>query len=97
VKRARFVAAARREFLSEVRYYDQEQPGLGARFTKAVEEATKRAVVFPLAGAMAAGNTRRVSVEGFPFALIYRPDEAGIVIFAVAHHARSPGYWASRT
>jgi len=48
VKKAKFVAAARREFLAEVIYYNKEQPGLGARFAAAVEEATARAVAFPL-------------------------------------------------
>ena len=47
MKKAKFVAAARREFLAEVIYYNKEQPGLGARFAAAVEEATARAVAFP--------------------------------------------------
>lgn len=50
MKRARFVAAARREFLAEVIYYNKKQPGLGSRFTEAVKEATVRALAFPLAG-----------------------------------------------
>jgi len=48
VKRARFVTEARQEFLAEVAYYNEAQPGLGDRFTKAVEEATVRALTFPL-------------------------------------------------
>ncbi len=39
MRSARFVPAARREFLAEIVYYNQEQPGLGARFTDAVEES----------------------------------------------------------
>ena len=39
MKRARFIAAARLEFLAEVIYHNEAQPGLGARFTAAVEEA----------------------------------------------------------
>ena len=39
MKRARFVAAARREFLVEVVYYNKEETGLGARFAAAVEDA----------------------------------------------------------
>jgi hypothetical protein len=35
LKHARFVAAARREFLAEVIHYNKEQPGLGARFAAA--------------------------------------------------------------
>ena len=92
----RFIAPARREFLSEVAYYNGKEPGLGARFTAAVEEATTRAVAFPLTGSSASRSTRRVFVKNFPFAIVYRPYADGIVIFAVAHHSRRPEYWQSR-
>lgn len=97
MSRARFVAAARQEFLAEVAYYSEAQPGLGLRFTTAVEEAAARAVAFPLAGSPSVSNTRRVILNGFPFSLFYRPEGDGIVIFAVTHHARRPAYWLDRT
>ena len=90
MKRARFIAAARLEFLAEVIYYNEAQPGLGERFTAAVEEAAARAVGFPLSGSPSRANTRRMIVKGFPFSLFYRPEPDEIVIFAVAHHARNP-------
>ena len=96
MKRARFIAPARREFLAEVAYYNVKEPGLGARFAAAVEEATARAVAFPLTGSLASKNTRRVFVKDFPFALVFRPHEDGIVVFALAHHSRRPDYWQSR-
>jgi plasmid stabilization system protein ParE len=96
VKRARFVAAARREFLAEVAHYRSEERRLGARFAEAVEEAVTRALAFPLAGSPAARSTRRVFLKDFPFAIVYRPTEEGVVIFAVAHHQRRPSYWQSR-
>lgn len=96
MKRARFIAPARSEFLSEVAYYDGRESGLGARFTAAVEEAAARAVTFPLAGSSASESTRRVFVNNFPFSLIYRPDAEGVIVFAVAHHSRRPEYWQSR-
>jgi plasmid stabilization system protein ParE len=96
VSRARFIAAARLEFLAEVIYYGEAEAGLGARFAAAVEEAAARALVFPLSGSPYRSNTRRVLVKDFPFSLIYRPEPEGIVIFAVAHHARRPYYWRSR-
>lgn len=96
MKRAHFVAPARREFLAEVAYYNSEESGLGFRFAAAVEEATARAMAFPSAGSPASESTRRVFVRDFPFALVYRPDDDGIVVFALAHHARPPDYWHSR-
>jgi len=97
VKRARFIAAARLEFLAEVIYHNEAQPGLGARFTAAVEEATARAVAFPLSGSPSRSNTRRIVVKRFRFSIFYRPEPDGIVIFAVAHHSRRPFYWQTRT
>jgi plasmid stabilization system protein ParE len=96
VTRARFIAVARREFIAEVACYNDQEPGLGVRFAAAVEEATARALAFPLAGSPASKNTRRVFVKDFPFAVVYRPDELGIVIFALAHHSRRPEYWQLR-
>jgi len=96
VKSARFVAAARREFLAEIDYYNQEQAGLAARFTVAVEEAAARALAFPHAGSPVVGNARRVFLRGFPFSIVYREVASGIVIFAVAHQSRRPDYWTAR-
>ncbi|MDY0042460.1 MAG: hypothetical protein RBS57_19290 [Desulforhabdus sp.] len=50
MKRARFVAAARRELLAEVAYYSEVEPGLRKHFTKAIKEATALALTFPQAG-----------------------------------------------
>lgn len=96
VKPLRFIAEARREFLAEVAYYNELEPGLGARFAKAIEEAAALAVAFPQAGSPFASNTRRVFTKGFPFSIIYRLEQEEIVVFAVAHHAQTPGYWRSR-
>jgi toxin ParE1/3/4 len=73
VNRARFIAAARLEFLAEVIYYSEVEAGLGARFTAAVEEAAARALAFPESGSPFRSNTRRVLVNGFPFSLITDP------------------------
>jgi plasmid stabilization system protein ParE len=69
---------------------------MGARFAAAVEDAAARALAFPLSGSPYRSGTRRVLVKDFPFSLVYRRELEGIVVFAVAHHARRPYYWQSR-
>ena len=96
MRRARFVAPARRELLTEVAYYNNKELGLGSRFLAAVEDATARALVYPLTGKPASESTRRMYLKDFPFAIVYRPDKDGIVVFALAHHARRPEYWRDR-
>lgn len=90
------MAAARREFLAQIVYYNNEEANLGGRFSAEVEEATALAVAFPLAGSPATKNTRRVFLDKFPFSVVYRPMDKGILVFAVAHDSRKPGYWKSR-
>ena len=94
--RVRFIAPARREFLAEVAYYKSIEPQLAARFAASVEEAVARAIAFPRAGSPGPANTRRIFAQDFPFALVYREDNGGIVVFALAHHSRRPEYWQPR-
>jgi hypothetical protein len=96
MKRVRFVAPARAELLAEVAYYNKKELGLGSRFVAVVEAATARALAYPLTGSPASENTRRMFLKDFPFSLVYRPDQNGIVVFALAHHARRPKYWKDR-
>jgi len=96
VKRLRFTAEASAEFLAEVAYYNEATAGLGDRFIEAVEEASALALSFPLAGSPYVANTRRVFTKGFPFSIIYRPEDEGVVVFAITHNARKPDYWRSR-
>lgn len=96
MKRARFAAPARREFLAQVAYYHERELGLGTRFAAAVEAATARALALPFAGAPAFKDSHRVFVRGFPFSLVYRPEPDGIFIIAVVHHSRPPEYWHLR-
>ena len=94
--RARFVSVAAREFFRQVIFYEETQSGEGARFITAVQQATARALAFPLSGTPAAAGTRRVLVRDFPFSVVYCADQEGILVFAVAHSARRPDYWRSR-
>jgi plasmid stabilization system protein ParE len=84
---------ARREFLKEVVYYNEQGPGLGAAFAQEAEEATARALAFPQTGSPATKSTKSVFVKRFPFIVVYRPDREDIVVFAVAHRSRKPEYW----
>jgi hypothetical protein len=70
--RAKFIAPARREFLKEVVYYNEQEPELGAAFAQEVEEATARALAFPEAGSPATKNTKLVFVKRFPFSVVYK-------------------------
>lgn len=93
---ARFHGEARLEFLDSVAYYEAIQAGLGERFRQSTEAAVGLAASLPFAGAPHRHGTRRVFPKKFPFPIVYLVGEGEIVIFAVAHFKRRPGYWKSR-
>jgi plasmid stabilization system protein ParE len=95
MKSVRFLAAARRELHAEV-LFSEARSGLGVKFTQAIEHALAIAVQFPLSGCPGPAGTRKVTVKGFPFSVVYLPEDAGVVVVTIAHHARRPGYWISR-
>ena len=97
MSQARFLEEAEAEFLNEVQYYADVQANGAERFRAAVEDATARALAFPMAGLRYRAKTRRVFVKGYPFFLAYRPDAESVVVFAVVHESRRPGYRLSRT
>lgn len=84
----RFLPPAREEFIAAIQYYDEQQPGLGARFTQAVEEAVARTLEHPRSGPKTFRATRRMLVENFPYTVIYRASEAELLVVAVAHQRR---------
>lgn len=87
------------EFTTAVQWYEEQRAGLGAEFFDAVTDATTRVHSEPEVGTPLAADqrTRRMLVDRFPYQVVYRlfPDE--IVIVAVAHLKRRPGYWKKRT
>lgn len=93
---ARFHEAARLEFLDNVAFYEDIQRGLGERFRLSVEGAVTLAASLPFAGSPYKYGTRRVFPKKFPFSIIYLVGINEIVVFAVAHFKRKPGYWEKR-
>jgi toxin ParE1/3/4 len=96
MKGIKFLAAARRELLAEVVHYNEVGPGTGVKFARAVEESLAIAAMFPHAGSPGPATTRKVIVKGFPFSVFYLKEAQEIVVVAVAHQARRPGYWIDR-
>ncbi len=97
MRRAHFLTEAREEFIAETKYYAEIQPELGLQFVAAVERALAIAFSFPLSGSPAPAGLKKVVIKKFPFTLIYHVIEEGIIVIAIAHHARKPNYWKNRS
>lgn len=76
-------------------FYENEAPGLGKLFLDEVESRLSVLRERPLLGAVING-LRRLLLGKFPFSVIYAVNDEEIVVVAVAHQRRRPGYWAHR-
>jgi len=94
--RLEFHAEALAELQSVAEYYESRQVGLGARFLDLVDEALERIARDPLAWSPADEDVRKCLMRVFPFGILYTIEPEFILILAVAHLAREPGYWLSR-
>ena len=85
------------ELVEAAQFYEERRVGFGARFLTAVESAQIRILDNPFIGRIDLEGARRLSVPRFPCLLNYRQKGKQIIILAVAHTSRKPGYWVART
>jgi ParE-like toxin of type II ParDE toxin-antitoxin system len=69
---------------------------LGNDFLDDVQQAIDRLCEYPQAGEIIASILRRMLLHRFPFSVIYSIEANVILVIAIAHHGRRPGYWQSR-
>ena len=95
---ARITEAASDEFTAAVRWYESQRLGLGAALFDAVSATIARIEQQPEIGGPAHpdSRTRRTLVERFPYQVVYRLAQDEIVVVAIAHLKRRPGYWKHR-
>lgn len=91
-----FDPGARSEFLASVEYYEECQAGLGRRFREAVEMAVNSIRTAPFRYRVLHAPFRRCLIPKFPYAIIFSIEPDFILVIAVAHVKRKPGYWNDR-
>ena len=92
----RFLTPANEELSEAAKFYEAHSTGLGSDYLNEVQHAIDLVCEFPELGQAVDPKLRRVVLHRFPFNLIYSVEAEAIVIVAVAHQRRRPGYWKSR-
>jgi len=87
---------AERELELARQWYDEQRYGLGLVFFDAYEDAVRYAREFPDAGTELGSSVRKFPLQGFPFYLVTSVVDETLVVIAVAHAKRKPGYWLQR-
>jgi len=91
-----FLPEASNELFEAAAYYESKQQGLGRRFRNEVLEVCGLIVQQPLLWRERSGGYRRVNCPVFPYYIAYFIRGDFIVIAAVAHGHRRPGYWKQK-
>lgn len=94
--RARFLKPAETEVAEAITYFDQQREGLGDRFEQDLLETVRFIAERPLTGKPLTTRVRKFRLHTFRYNVIYLVDTDEVIIVAVAHHRRRPGYWNSR-
>ena len=92
----RFLDVAQQEFDEAIAYYNAQSPGLGDEFLLEVIAGLHRIKSFPKAWHPYTSNTRRCLTRRFPYGVVYQILESEIVVIALVHSSRKPGYWRDR-
>jgi len=87
---------ARAEFLAAVGYYEECRSGLGHRLRLHVESAVQSIGEDPFRFRVLHPPFRRCLLQKFPYSVIFSIESEYILIVAVAHVKRKPGYWHER-
>jgi plasmid stabilization system protein ParE len=91
-----FLTEARDEFGEAALFYESKKAGLGVRMREDVAHVIERILADPYLWRERAGGYRRVNCPVFPYYVAYFIRAEKVVIAAVAHGHRNPGYWKDR-
>lgn len=91
-----FLDEATEELIEAAIWYEAKESGLGVRFRDEIARVVNRIAEDPLLWRERASGYRRVNCPVFPYYIPYFIREQKIIIAAIAHDRRKPGYWQNR-
>jgi toxin ParE1/3/4 len=91
-----FHPEALEEYNEAGHYYARQQPGLDLQFIGCVERAIELILEDPLRWHPFDEDIRRCLTRVFPYGILYTIESDFVLIVAIAHCSREPGYWKHR-
>jgi plasmid stabilization system protein ParE len=92
-----FHPAAQREYQAAVGWYQQRNPAAARRFVAEVDRVMAQISIQPDRFGWYDDEFRETVLRRYPYSMVYRIESSGdVLIVAVAHASREPGYWQDR-
>ena len=91
-----FHPEAASEFEEAVRFYKVRGRKLGPRLRREIRRTISLILRTPERWRMMDSEVRRCFVNVFPYSVLFTIEPDYILIIAIAHHRRAPGYWKQR-
>ena len=85
------------EYAEAVQYYMEQGIEIAQAFINAIEDAVYRIRESPTRYVSVDSEVRRCMARRFPYAILYTIEQDYILILAVMHCSRKPGYWKNRS
>src|SRR5579864_8000524 len=95
-KPVRFHPEAEREYLSSVAWYAERSVPAALDFEAELQRAMSAIAKSPERWPHYLSGCRRYILHQFPFSLVYRARDGEVLVLALAHAHRRPGYWKKR-
>lgn len=83
-------------YAEAVQYYTEQRDEVAQAFINAIEDAVYRIREFPTRYVAVDEDVRRCMTRIFPYGVLYTIEQDYILILAIMHCSREPGYWKSR-
>ncbi|MFH1562648.1 MAG: type II toxin-antitoxin system RelE/ParE family toxin [Nitrospirota bacterium] len=91
-----FHPEALQEYVEATMYYTEVCFELGESFLYEIERGIQQILDNPKAWQIVEEDIRRYLVHRFPFGIYYTVEDDCILIVAIMHMSREPGYWKNR-
>jgi toxin ParE1/3/4 len=91
-----FHPLALNEYGEAVQYYTEQRDEVAQAFINAIEETVYRIRESPTRYPVIDEDVRRCMARRFPYGVLYTIEQDYILILAVMHCSREPGYWKDR-
>ncbi len=95
-KPLQFHPEAEDEYLTSLEWYRERSLSAATKFAREFQQALAKVEKNPQRWSRCFGVCQKYFLHQFPFSIVYRELPSQILVLAVAHTHRRPGYWKRR-